>query len=132
MSGFESQRAAIEAHFTTEWASRTPISYEEVPYTPIAETAYVAIWINAGSAIQVSFPAGYRYTGIVQVDINCPLNVGTKVISEHADVVSPIFMGQQVSSGSQTISFRSLSVFKTSVGDWKRWSMTFEMWRDVC
>lgn len=132
MSGFESQRAAIEDHFTTEWASATPISYEEVPYNPVADTPYVSIWINPGATIQISMPPGYRYTGVVQVDINCPLSDGTKVIAEYADLVTPIFMGQQVSSGTETITFKNLTVFKTIVGDWQRWALTFEMWRDVC
>lgn len=126
----ETIRASIQSHFASGWGSRTPIEWEQVPYEPTAGTPYVTLWVTPSDAIQAELGVNprYRVFGVVQVDINCPANTGIATITGHADAVKSLFLGHQTTAG---VTFRNMKIFKTVVGEWQRWCLSFNFYKDI-
>lgn len=111
MSGYEAERAAIEARWATLWvegspaAARTPTRYETVPFTPPVSDPWAALYIVNGEADQVSMgdPGNnvFRHAGTVMVQIFAPLapqagSVATRRAEALADHAAAIFRAQRV------------------------------------
>ncbi|KPK01861.1 MAG: hypothetical protein AMK71_04115, partial [Nitrospira bacterium SG8_35_4] len=131
--GYESQRQAIAGHFNTEWAGATPIQWEGIPFEATEDQPYVSFWIipNRGDRITLGASSEERFSDIVQIDINVPLEGASqvspeKIVSEYADTIMGIFLNQSV----ETIKFRGVNIFKDHVDGWLRWSLAFETERD--
>ena len=126
----ETIRASVQGFFNTGWSTRTPIQWEQVAYEPTPGTAYVTVWVTDSDAIQVGMGSvkPFRVFGIVQIDINCPVNTGIVTITGHADKVKDIFLGKQTSAG---VTFRNMKIFKTTVGVWQRWCVSFNFYKDI-
>jgi hypothetical protein len=129
-TNFESIRADVQAFFNTGWGTRTPIQWEQVAYEPTAGTPYVTLWVNSKEAIPSGMGSSkpYRAFGVVQVDINCPVNTGIKTMTGHADAVATIFLGKQTTSG---VTFRNMKIHKTVIGVWQRWCLSFNFHKDI-
>lgn len=129
---FETIRADIQSFFSTGWGTRTPIQWEQVEYEPTPGTPYVMIWISPKEAVSSAIGGGsslkaFRMFGVVQIDINCPMNTGIKTISGHADVVNGIFLGKQTTAG---VAFRNVKLHKTIIGVWQRWCLSYNFYKD--
>ena len=124
MAGIDTEREDIETYLQDNWTD-TPISWDGVPYTPIKGTSYIAPTVEPGGVIKHAIP-GYRYHGVLAVEINCPKHKGTKVIRDHADTIIDMLLTQPVSG----VTFRDMTIFKDIVGEWRRWTVSFSTQRD--
>ncbi len=94
-----SVNVAIENLFTTGWGVTTPISYDNVAFTPPA-TAWVSIEVWDGTATPAALgvaPKLRRFNGTVFVTIYTPLTGGSKPARDLAVTAAAIFRGVQVS-----------------------------------
>jgi len=126
MAGIDTEREDIETYFKDNWTD-TPISWDDIPYTPIKGTSYIAPHVDPGGGFQHAIP-GHRYHGVLAIEINCPRHNGTKIIRGHADTIVDIFFAHPISG----IIFRDMTIFKDIVGEWLRWTVSFSMQRDSC
>ena len=99
--GYEDERAAIEAKFTTGWAGATPIAYENVKYTPVAGTAFVSLDIVPAGSNQITLGDSplYRHGGAISIGIYTPKWQGTKIAKDYADAAAAIFRNANAFSG---------------------------------
>ena len=127
MAGIDTEREDIETYLQDNWTD-TPISWDDIPYTPIKGTSYIAPHVEPGEIVQVSIPTGYRYYGVLAVDINCPRHNGTKTIRDHANSIVDMILTQPVSG----ITFKDVRISKSIIGEWLRWTVSFSTQRDSC
>ncbi len=95
--GYDADRQAIETRFQTMWGSTTDIAYKGIPYKPTTGQAFVRVRTKPYFNYQMELAGNdskYRNVGAIQIDINVPDNIGTKLISQYADQVVAIFKGQ--------------------------------------
>ena len=126
MAGIDREREDIETYLKDNWTD-TPISWDSIPYTPIKGTSYISPFVEPGGIIKHAIP-GYRYHGVLAININCPRHEGTEVIRDYADTIVDMFFANPVSG----IIFRDMTIFKDIVGEWFRWTVSFSMQRDSC
>jgi hypothetical protein len=125
MSVLDSNRSSIESYIETNWTT-TPISYEGIPYTPVANTAFIEIWINDGGSSQIAMPSTQRFIGVMQIDIHVPKDNGMVTARTYADTIIGLFNGIQVDS----ITFRNLRIHKDNRGEWYTLSLAWEYYID--
>jgi hypothetical protein len=96
---FTSQNSAIRSRFHTNWGTDPPVKYDNMDFTPPANSAFVEISIIDGDQVPVSVGSSvlYRNLGFISVNIHVPLNTGTKAINQYEDTVAGIFRSQQFS-----------------------------------
>ena len=99
MAGYEDANAAIESRFNTNWATATPIKFDNVAYEPTAGTTYVELQIHWDKSKQVSLEKTplHRAWGIISVNIYTALNTGTKTAEQKADTAATIFRNAKFS-----------------------------------
>ncbi len=124
MAGIEDERASLEGYINTNWTS-TPIKWEEVPYTPVADTPFIAVRIKPGGVGIVAMPNGNRYHGVLAIDIHCPKNEGTATIREYADKVIDMLMNKNIDG----IIVGDATNYEDTQGDWLVWSILFSIRR---
>ncbi len=93
--GWASERKAIQSRLETLW-TLTPIKFENVPF-PEQRNAYVALFLRHGDRSQLTLgtsPTIQSVSAII-VQIFAPLDTGTQLPKEYADVVAAIFDRQQ-------------------------------------
>lgn len=84
--------------FSTQWANRTPIVYENEPYDP----PKTATWLSLKVVDMFMEPASlgsdpcYRTEGFVHIVINAPENTKTKMSRALTDEIYRIFVRQQI------------------------------------
>jgi len=96
---YTDQNSAIRSRFNTNWASATPVKYDNADFTPPANSAFVALEIHNADENPVSIGNGvlYRSSGIISINIYVPINTGTKTLNGYCDTAAAIFRGQQFS-----------------------------------
>lgn len=97
--GSSALNIAIENKFATSWGAKTPIKYDNVPFTP-PTTSWVAIETWDGKSEKASVGAGQqlrRSLGTVFVMIFTPVGGGSKAARGYADDVKAVFRDLVVS-----------------------------------
>lgn len=97
-------RAALEAKLN----GMTPAlatSWENVPYTPVAGTAYQACYLLPATPDNPTLGDGfYREQGIFQITLLYPLQVGTSTAAARAQLIRTTFKrGTSMVSGAVTV-----------------------------
>lgn len=90
MSGFSDERKFIENRFNAEWTA-TPVAYANVPFNPPANSEWVRLTILNGDSGYRAMECLKRYTGVISVQIFAPINTGSKISLEYADIIASIF-----------------------------------------
>lgn len=106
---FEGERQAFETRLAANF-SATPIQFENVPFSPPRDAAWISLMILSGEGRQASLGPGAlnRFLGVAEIHIYVPEDQGTKVARQHADTLEAIFREQQFSaSGSGKITVRT-------------------------
>ena len=128
MGTFQEIRAAIETRFSTNWTA-TDISWDNVPFTPDPETAFVQLLINEVDAYQVSMATApcHWFTGIIHVVIMVPVGTGTHTARGYADSVAAIFRNAIFSN----INCRTPRIIRVGdVGEYFQYSCLVNFWKD--
>ncbi len=119
---------SIELHFKTEWGTRTPILYAEVPHAP-QTGEHVKIEVLPETATRKNIgqtDVFFRFHGIIVVSIFVPQGKGTARVRELADEVNKIFLGEQVG----TIKIYDVDIARDAYDGWLVWKMFFNTKRD--
>ena len=86
-------RQIIEARFSTQWADTTHVAYENVPYEPADETAWVRLSVQFLYNAYNGLGECREIIGMVGVQIYCPVRQGTLKQEQFSDEVVSIFRG---------------------------------------
>lgn len=134
---YESERAAIEGRWDTEWVSgspssaRTPTAYENVPYEPTLGTSWVRLSILNGEALQISTgdPGNnqHRHVGVIAIQIFTPAGQGTNAGRALADLAAAVFRNQRFSGLYAKVPYISGT---SNDGPWHQTNVTVPFWRD--
>jgi len=89
-------RQAIESRLASGW-STTPIAWDNVYFSPPANSPFLRMTILFGEELQVSMLNGYRQHGIIDISVFVPVGSGTATAYSYADTLSGLFRGQQFS-----------------------------------
>ena len=126
---YAAEAAAIEAKFTTDWASATPIAYDNVQYKPTPGTNYVQLEIHTGEGQRASLGDTYteRSVGIISINIFTAINTGTRSGRTLADTAAAVFRGWATSE----IICRTATITRLgAVGEWFVTNVSVPFYRD--
>jgi len=129
MGTFQDIRQAIESRFLTNWTA-TDISWDNVPYTPDANTAFVRLMINEVDAFQASIASipCHRIIGIIHILIMVPVGTGTNIARGYADTAAGIFRNADFDD----IHCRSPRIARVGdIGEHYQISTLIDFWSDV-
>jgi hypothetical protein len=129
MGTFQDIRIAIESRFDTNW-SATDISWDNVPYTPEANTAFVRLMINEVDTFQASIATVpcHRTIGIIHILIMVPVGTGTQIARGYADDVAGIFRNANFDD----IQCRSPRIVRVGdIGEHYQISCLINFWHDA-
>lgn len=128
MGMYQDIRAAIEARLSTNWTT-TPIAWDNVAYTPAANTAFIRPLIEEVDAKQVSMSTEpcHRVTGLLHIMIFVPVNTGTNTARGYADTIAGIFRNADF-SGVKCQSPRIRRV--GDLGEWFQYSVVIPFFFD--
>lgn len=100
---YENVRVAVEGRFKTQWSTRTPVEYSNVPFQQPANAEFVRFFFQIPVSFQVSLgPPNFRMErsdGLVTVQVIVPENSGTKALCDHLDFAAGIFRAASVPVG---------------------------------
>jgi len=120
---YDDERAAIEAHFATQWGSTTKIRYDNINWIePKTESAWVSITIvnQEAEIIELRNPAIYRFPGVVIVQVFVKEGLGSGLANIHADAAVEAFRHRVLEQGSSgKINFRT--PYKRRIGTENGW-----------
>ena len=98
---YTTAQTAIESRFSNQWASTTPISWQNLTYTPVAGTAFVFFEVLFEGVVQASLghpsSAVKRYDGTINLHVFAPVNQGTQPALTLAEQAAAIFSLQRFS-----------------------------------
>lgn len=96
---FESKQTVIEQYFQTGWADRTQIQWENTPgVNPEVFDEFVRFTLQFGDSTRMQIGGGgYRYFGLLMVQVFVKEGIGSNRGVKLADVVSDLFRDQIVS-----------------------------------
>jgi hypothetical protein len=114
---YKDEHKAIEARFNTNWASTTPVKYDNVDFTPTPGENWIELQIHNGDQIPVSLggTVNYRAIGIISINVHTALNIGSQTGKNLADTAAAIFRGKTFS----TITCRGAPI--TRLGESNGW-----------
>lgn len=100
MSGFTSERSAIEVRFAQQWvvgspsAPRTPVGYHAHSFTPVSNSVRLTIRDGDGMQKSIGNPGGNvaRYAGAVMLEFYTEGGKGSAASRVLEDAASAIFM----------------------------------------
>ena len=121
-------RAAIEGRLSTNWTS-TDISWDNVPYTPEASTAFIRLLIDEVDSNQISIAniPCHRIIGIIHIPIMVPTGTGTQTAKGYSDALGDIFRNANFSD----ITCRSPKTVRVGdVGEFYQYSFLINFWAD--
>lgn len=76
---------------------------ENVPFTPVNDTPFQRVWLIPAIPDNQEFGSSYQEIGIMQVDLNYPLNKGSGTAAARAELTRTQFKrGTSVTSGGVT------------------------------
>jgi len=129
MGAFQNIRQAIESRFLTNWTA-TDVSWDNIPYTPNANTAFVRLMIDEIDSFQASMATipCHRIIGIIHILIMVPIGTGTHVARVYADDAAAIFRNANF-DGIQCRSPRIVRV--GDIGEYYQISTLINFWKDV-
>ena len=92
---FESERLAIESRFHNNWSTAIKVVYDNMKYTPVADTPYVRLSLENIESRQTSLGNSrlWRNNGLIFIDIFVPEHTGTKILRGYIDTAAAIFRG---------------------------------------
>ena len=95
---YTAQNTAIRSRFNANWTATT-VKYDNVDFTPAANTAFVELQIVPANEYPASIGNAvlYRNLGIISINIYVPVNTGTAVLNGYCDTVAAIFRGENFS-----------------------------------
>jgi len=126
---YAAERQSIEQRFQQYWQTETPIAYQNVPFTPPEQTAWVRVHVLPGASgrIEMSNNPRFRCRGIIDVTIFLPLDTAVGRGDELVDTVVPIFRASQFDG----ITCRSADVAHQGVRNgWYQINVTIPYFRD--
>lgn len=88
----------IENIFNTAWGNTTPIKFENVPFNPPSNAAWVEVSVHDGSSSKKTLGPSVqlrRSLGTVFITVYGPLNQGSKPTRQLADQITAIFRDLQ-------------------------------------
>lgn len=90
---YADERAAIEGHFATGWAGRTPVGYDGHTFTPAAGSVRLTILDGEGRQASIGAPGSNvaRYAGVVAIQVFTEGGKGTAASRVVEDAISEIF-----------------------------------------
>jgi hypothetical protein len=90
---YEAEHAAIESRFDAYYGGTEPVKYDNVPFAPPKNGAYLELQIHDGDAFPASIGDGIleRSVGIISVNIYSPISIGSRQGVAIADNVAAIF-----------------------------------------
>jgi len=93
MSASKIRSALVNAYVAGNFFSKQNTQWENVAFSPPKETPWAAVYIvPTQPAVATLGPNGTdRHDGFLQIDLNYPLNKGTKDVSDKADSVENTF-----------------------------------------
>lgn len=129
MSGFEAERASIEAKFATGWANRTPVAFDNNRFVPPASGAWVRLTIIPGDSFNASLGINHvRNVGIISLQIFVPEDSGTRQARQLADQAAVILENQRFNG----ISTRAASLVRAGEsGSYLQFNLNAPYYRDV-
>jgi len=121
---FVDERNAIETLLNSAWQGRTPVKFENNPFTPPLNQTWIALTIlsGAGQVIALNDSANLRkkHLGTAVVQVFTPLGEGTGTGKREADLVANIFRDAVISAGvAGRIKFRTPNLI--TVGEDEGW-----------
>lgn len=89
---FAQERIDIETRLSENWTT-TPIAWDNVPYIPLPGTSWIRCTILPGEveALEFGLDTDKEYTGMIDLGIFTPKNIGNAVARVYADTLSAIF-----------------------------------------
>lgn len=97
---YETERQLIETEFQTQWAGRTPVQYGDIAIDAPDGDDWVRITILNGQGTQgsVGSPGSnlVRHTGVVAIQVHCPLGSGQARFTPFAQAVEDIFRNKTI------------------------------------
>lgn len=94
---YETSRRDIERRLQNNWAT-TKVAYDNVP---LKETRQDESWIrlrifeDSSNRMNIGARGVHQQNGTIAIEIYIPKNTGTKLISDHADVLGELFRDKQ-------------------------------------
>jgi len=129
MGSFQDIEQAIAVRLATNWTT-TPITYENVPYTPTPRTAFVRLLVNEVFSKQIAMSGSsscHRISGLINIMIFAPIGTGVRVARGYADSIAAIFRNAQFSS----ILCRSPRLVRVGdIGEWYQYSVLVDFQYD--
>jgi hypothetical protein len=119
---------SIESAFATQWGSRTPILYAEVPYAP-QTGEHVKIEVMPETATRKNLgqtDVFFRFHGVIVISIFVPQGTGTARIRELADAATDIFLGRKIDS----VKIYNVDMTRDAYDGWLVWKLFFNTKRD--
>jgi hypothetical protein len=129
MGTFQDIRQAIESRFSTNWTA-TDISWDNIPYIPDANTAFVRFMINEVDSFQASIATVpcHRIIGIIHILIMVPVGTGTDIARGYADIAAGIFRNANFSD----VQCRSPRIVRVGdIGEHFQISILTNFWYDA-
>ena len=126
-------RLSVQKLFNTGWASQTPVAYDNRPFDPKPDEAWVRLSMLHADGGQVSLGGGiknsFRRIGIISAQVFVPKNSGTETSDGYVQDIFNIFDGKNTSP--ENVIFREGSAREVGVdGVWFVNIVTFEFHYD--
>lgn len=93
MVNLDKVRQLVETTIKNNWTA-TPIAYDNVSFKATIGQSFIAPKVLFGSGSQVSLGTSNvlnRWTGVIQIDIFTPINIGTKTALDYANTLIGYF-----------------------------------------
>lgn len=120
MVGAVEENTAIRTLFNTGWGVTTPIAYENEPFTPQADKAYVSLIVRPDDAFQHeigSTKVTFRHPGLIFVMIFTPPDEGNAGAISLGEQAAAIFRRQSSTFTDGRILYRAPSVQPIGITD---------------
>ena len=129
MSGFEAERAAIEAKFATGWANRTPVAFDNSRFISPTAGSWVRLTIIPGDSFNASLGVNHvRNVGIISLQIFVQEDSGTRQARQLADQAATILENQRFNG----IRTRAASLARVGEsGSYLQMNLNVPYYRDV-
>ena len=93
MGEYQTIRQAIESRLAANWTT-TDIAWDNVAYTPTAETPFIRLIIDEVDSRQITLGTDspcHRITGLIHIMVLVPTNTGTNTARGYCDSLASIF-----------------------------------------
>jgi len=98
---YEIESRLIEQRFNAAWGSTTPVKWDNVDYSPTADTTYIDLIIVDSNTSIVGIGGNdnmHRIRGIISMNVYAALNTGTRSGRALAEQAAIIFREAEFSS----------------------------------